>query len=420
MGSLMLGLDGSLYGITYTGGSAAAGEGGTIYKLHGDGSGYTILHTFSTNDTADFAPGVLTVPGLSVAQGIGGTLYGTTAHGGTNGKGTVFKLNPDGSDYTILQSFDSINSGPSRLIQGQDGALYGTGSGFVFKLNSNGSGFTILHTFGDSPDGFGAIGKMIQGQDGALYGTTYSGGTSNLGTVFKLDTNGGNYSVLHSFTGPPDGSSPFAGLMQGNDGALYGTTRSGGTTNIGSVFKLNTDGGGYTQLYSFTNAPDGSAPTGTLVQGPSNVIYGTTVAGGVGGRGTFFKINPDGSGYVQLYIFGAFPDGRSPQSELAAGVFTGNTGVIYGTTQQGGEGAVPAGTVFAFLINPPLSITPVSGQSPNNQTVVFWPSWALDFELQTTTNLESGTWTTVSNAVPVTGVQLTNGLAPAYFRLIRQ
>lgn len=419
MGSLVLGVDSALYGITYDGGGASGG-GGTIFKINRDGSGYLPLHSFALSETGDGSVGNLVIPGLAVAQGSDGTLYGTTSLGGTNGEGTVFKLNPDGSAYAVLRSFASTNAGPSRLIQGRDGALYGTGSAFVFKLNLDGSGFTSLHTFSNTPDGFSPLGKMIQASDGALYGTTFSGGTNNHGTVFKLDTDGSNYAVLHSFSGQPDGAQPYAGLLQGNDGALYGTTRAGGTNNAGSVFKLDPDGSGYTKLYSFADTPDGSEPLGSLVRGLGNVIYGTTSGGGTSSLGTVFKLNQDGSAYDVLYSFGGNPDGNTPEPDLGQGVFTGNVGVLYGTTEFGGAGgAAAAGTVFALLVNPPLSITPVSGQTPGNQTVVFWPAWALHYVLQTTTNLGSGSWATVSNVLPVTGVQLTNSLPAAYFRLIR-
>jgi uncharacterized repeat protein (TIGR03803 family) len=305
------------------------------------------------------------------------------------------------------------------LIQGQDGLLYGIGAESIFKLDVTGSGFKLLHTFTNNPVGFAPIGKMIQGNDSFLYGTTFGGGSNNAGAVFKLDTNGNNYSVLHNFKGTPDGAQPYAGLLQGSDGALYGTTRVGGVANRGSIFKLNPDGGNYTNLYSFNNTPDGNQPFGSLTQDPGDVIYGTTSAGGLNGNGTVFKINPDGSGYQVLYSFGNSPDGDTPKSDLVAGVFTGNTGVLYGTTDLVGGGGNSAGTIFAILINPPLTIIPVSGSS-GSQTVVFWPEWAFNYVLQTTTNLASGTWTNVPNAVPVISVQLTNTPSPAFFRLIRQ
>jgi uncharacterized repeat protein (TIGR03803 family) len=146
-------------------------------------------------------------------QGTDGALYGTAAYGGSSGSGTVFKLNPDGTGFTVLQNFDNSTTGgyPNAVMQGTDGALYGTaayggssGSGTVFKLNPDGTGFTILQNFDNSTTGGNPIAGLIQGTDGALYGTTQGGGSSGFGTVFKLYLDG---TAACSNPTKPDGSS---------------------------------------------------------------------------------------------------------------------------------------------------------------------------------------------------------------------
>lgn len=414
--SLVSGVDNALYGVTAQGGTDASG--GILFKINPDGTGYTILHQFSSSDTGGsgliFPPVVV----LTVMQASNGTLYGTTYAGGTNSYGSIFRLNSDGSLYTVIHSFSAADTGPSSLIQGRDGELYGTTLQTVFRFDPTSGNYNILHTFTGAPDGSVAFGKLIQANDGALYGTTYFGGTNSEGCVFKVTTNGNIYAELHAFSGNPDGADSYAGVMQGNDGMLYGTTRIGGTNNQGTVYKLNLDGSSYQVICNFAGTADGDSPLGSLVQGPGNVLYGTTASGGTENNGTVFALNPDGSGLDILHNFINAPDGAGPYAGLTLGTFTGGTGALYGTTTTGGTSG--SGTLFAFLINPPLSITPVRSQTTNNQTVVFWPVWALNYTLQSTTNLTSGTWVTASNGVPVSGFQLTNNAPAVFYRLLRQ
>src|SRR5262249_44933500 len=150
-------------------------------------------------------------------------------------------------------------------------------------------------------------------QDGALYGTTYNG-VNGVGTVFTIQTNGAGYGVVWSFSNTVTGAqNPSAPLLQGSDGVLYGTTQNGGTNSAGAIFRVTTNGTGYSILYSFgVTATDGQTPTGPLVQGADGALYGTTLDGGTNSWGTVFKINPNGGGYSQLYSFSGAPnDGAS-------------------------------------------------------------------------------------------------------------
>jgi uncharacterized repeat protein (TIGR03803 family) len=247
--ALVLGKDGALYGTTPDGG---AYRSGIVFKLTTIGTAYQILHQFGVtyNDAA--------VPIAPLIAGHDGALYGTTADGGNSNAfaGTVFKLNTDGSGYAVLHSF-SFGEGynpRTALIQGTDGGLYGTTSyggnydaGVVYRLAPDGSNYRELYSFpttdGANTGSILAPSALVQGLDGALYGTTAYGGITNasatngFGTVFKLSTNGLDYTVLHTFSGE-DGRNPQAGVVSGNDGALYGTTPNGGYLDAGVVFKL--------------------------------------------------------------------------------------------------------------------------------------------------------------------------------------
>jgi len=339
--------DGALYGTTLQGGLSNAG---VIFRLNTDGTGATVLHTF----------GVATGDGQSpmpLVQGSDGALYGTTSIGGTNKTGTIYRINKNGTGYQVVHDFgraaaDGANP-QAGLVEGRDGFLYGTtffggsnGRGTVYKLNKAGDGYLILRNFGiGGGDGVNPDTALLQGGDGALYGTTFFGGTNDAGAIFRLNTNGSSYVVLHSFSGlNGDGHNPDAALMQGSDAALYGTTYSGGSNNAGSIFKLNTDGSGYTVLHAFTAAGgDGQKPLSALLEAQNGLLYGTTYLGGSSGAGTVFKLNRDGTGYAVLRSFdSANADGRNPRASLVQG----SDLALYGTTWNGGESGF--GTVFRF------------------------------------------------------------------------
>ena len=199
---------------------------------------------------------------------------------------------------------------------------------------------TNLYSFGNRPDGGYPRAGLVQGNDGNFYGTTYSRGTSNLGTVFRISP-GGSETNLYSFVGSPnDGQNPSAGLVLGSDGNFYGTTYHGGTYNSGTVFRINFSGS-ETNLYSFGSSPtDGTQPPYGLMQGNDGNFYGTTYTGWTSNLGTVFRISPDG-GETNLYSFVGSPnDGQNPSS----GLVQGRDGNYYGTTGVGGTSNL--GTVF--------------------------------------------------------------------------
>jgi uncharacterized repeat protein (TIGR03803 family) len=347
-GGLMEGTDGALYGTAAYGGNA--GGYGTVFRLNRDGSGFSVLKNLDSLSTGTYIR-------AGLMQGTGGALYGTTLGGGSGDEGTVFRLNPDGTNFAILQNFDDVTTGgvlDAGLVQWPDGALYGTaylggsgGSGTVFKLNPDGSGFTVLNNFFPYPDvregGGSPTAGLIQGSDGALYGTAVSGGNgggAGYGTVFKLNPDGTDYTVLHNFDSVTTGSAPYGRLMQGTDGALYGTANGGGGTGYGTVFRLNPDGSGFTVLKNFDNITSGAYPYAGLMQGTDGALYGTAAYGGSLGSGTVFRVNPDGSGFTVLKNLDEEATGGSPYAEL----IQGTDGALYGTAASGGS--FTYGTLF--------------------------------------------------------------------------
>ena len=334
---------------------------GTIFGLGSNGASYTGILSFTlTNGSTPFG---------RLLEGAGGSLYGTTSAGGTNGSGTVFKISKDGSSFIVLHDFGSIpgdgNTPYVGLVKGSDGVLYGTtagggsgGVGTVFKLNQDGSGYSVLHNFVGfaGPEGSFPFAGLVLGSDGALYGTTDYGGANGLGVLFKLNTDGSGYAVLHSFAGSDgnDGRPPLGGLMEATNGMLYGTTYFGGTNDLGTVYGLHKDGTGYTVVYNFLGDGNGGEPFAGLVQGAQGGLYGTTRFGGAADVGTAFRLNTDGSGYTVLHSFtGTAGDGAQP----AAALLVANDGSLYGTTLAGGSG--DAGTVFKLSFDAVDTTPPV-------------------------------------------------------------
>jgi len=340
---LIQGTDGNLYGTTAYGGS---NNYGTIFKIDANGSTFTTLYTFAGSDGAN--------PYAAIIQGTDGNLYGTTAYGGSNDYGTVFKVDTNGLTFTTLHNFaGSDGANPyTGLLQATDGNLYGTtysggaNYGTIFKVDTNGLTFTTLHNFAGS-DGANPYAGLLQATDGNLYGTTNLGGASNYGTIFKIDTNGTTFTTLHTFVNT-DGANPYAGLLQATDGNLYGTTLNGGGGSCyygcGTIFKIDTNGSMLTTLHGFL-VSDGVYPYGTLIQGTDGNVYGTLAGGGANYDGAIFRIDTSGSTFTTLHTF-VGTDGSYSYATLIQGTDRN----LYGTTYFGGASYL-YGTIFKVDTN---------------------------------------------------------------------
>lgn len=332
--TLIQGSDGNFYGTTLAGGASNVGA---IFKISPSGN-EALFHSFTPT------------PYAGLVQGSDGNIYGTTASGGTAGRGTVFKISMSGT-ASILFSFPTGSSDPyTGLIQGGDGNFYGTtgaggasDAGTVFKVTPSGTE-SVLHTFAKTgSDGQTPYAGLIQGSDGNLYGTTYFGGSNGFGTVFKV-TPGGTETVLYSFAGGSDGQNPYAGVIQGSDGNFYGTTYNGGAGGHGSVFRL-TPSGVETVLYAFAGGSDGANPEAGLTQGSDGNLYGATYLGGAANFGTIFKLTLSGTETLLHTFAGGTLDGANPSANLVLG----SDGNLYGSTYAGG--AHGDGTFFEVKLH---------------------------------------------------------------------
>ena len=301
----MPGPDGVFYGTTY-----GAYNGGNVYALSKKGGKWVGSTIWAFGGTGDG-----TQPECDLVMDKSGNLYGTTYGGGAYNAGTVFELSKVNGVWTetLLHSFRGNGDGVepyAGLLMAGSGTFYGTtiyggnyGDGTVFKLfQSRGVWkLKIIHSF-DGGSGYEPWGQVIRDKNGALYGTTRNGGSYDVGTVFKLSQSGGKWTetVLHTFqfaNGSNDGNWPLAGLRWSPSGSLYGTTAEGGTPGypgVGTVFELTQSGGVWkeTILHSFEGNADGSYPQGGITLDKSGAMYGTTVYGGTGNLGTVWKITP--------------------------------------------------------------------------------------------------------------------------------
>jgi uncharacterized repeat protein (TIGR03803 family) len=376
--SLAQGFDGNLYGTSVEGGTSTACGlygCGTVFKVTTAGK-LTTLHSFGSSNAYPYG---------SLVQDSNGKLYGTTYGSatstkctGSGGCGTVFKITTSGT-LTTLHTFKGTDGyGPSGLIQATDGNFYGTtnygGSydgGTVFKITSGGT-LTTLYNFCESgcEQSSYPLAGLVQGTDGDLYGTTGGVITKSCplscGTVFKITTSG-TLTTLHTFDGT-DGYIP-RGLIQATDGDFYGLTTDGGSSNgcangCGTAFKI-TSSGTLTKIYDFCsdkNCTDGSYPAAALVQGIDGNFYGTASFGGTYDKGTVFKLTSSGT-LTTLHSFESGKvDGTWPGYYPGAGLFEDTDGVFYGTTIQGG--LYGGGTIFSVAngLDPFLMTNPTSGK----------------------------------------------------------
>jgi len=426
-GSLVLG-QGVLYAMTSNGGSQSVG---TIFRVNVDGSGYAVLHSF-TNDgiSSDGAAPLssLTLVG-SVLYGmtpVGGIVppVGPPSNGGT-----VFCLNIDGTGFQVLHGFTGSQLSASNDGGAPYGAVTVSGSkiygmtrfggtstrGTIFSLNTDGTGFQVLHSFTEAVDD-GAVPEgsltLIGSQ---LYGLTNAGGANDEGTVFRIGTDGSNFAVLHSFGTFDSGEAvePIGGnglTLVGS--TLYGVSYNGGATENGAIFSLNIDGSGFQMLHSF-DGNDGAGPYGSLALSGAQ-LYGTSSGFGTtfnNGTGTVYALSLDGSAFTLLQTFAGGPE----DGLLAVGTpaVSSEGGLLYGMTQYGG--AAENGTIFSltasgsltnanlFNLVPSAGVLDTAFDSANARYTVY-VSDGVSAILVTPTPADAGATITINGSAVAAGV----------------
>jgi uncharacterized repeat protein (TIGR03803 family) len=304
-----------LYGTASAGGSNGQGA---VFSLNTSGSNFTTIYNFSAlSNSISNSDGAMPhcTPALS-----GGTLYGTTLSGGSAGTGTIFAVNTNGTSFTNLHNFSKITNSTNNdgglisaglVVSGN--MLYGAansgapgGRGSLFSITTNGTNFILLHIFSDvqgadrtNSDGADPAATLVLSGN-TLYGAADAGGTNGNGVLFSINTNGTAFTNFYTFSGlgdfeNGDGENPETALILSGS-ALYGTAIYGGFYAYGTVFTVKTNGMNFTNFHNFTTEQgsrytnlDGAIPYGRLVLSGST-LYGTTEEGGTGGSGTLFSI----------------------------------------------------------------------------------------------------------------------------------
>src|SRR5438094_386428 len=271
-------------------------------------------------------------PGV-FAQGRDGNLYSTSQAGGI-GHGTVFQLTPAGA-VKVLYQFPGSGGPQGGLTLGTDGYLYGTtrfngssNEGTVFKIATDGTGYKTLYSFKPGISGYQPFSAPIQGVDGNFYGTTKSGGSSGYGVVYKI-TPAGVYKVLFNFNataGP--GTNPYAGLVQATDGKFYGAAVTA-LAGHGILYQI-TLAGAYTTAYTFTPTT-GQLPFVSLFQNTNGILYSDTYGGGTGSLchcGVAYSLNAGLHPFVALLT----TSGKAGLViQILGNGLTGTTSVKFGT-----------------------------------------------------------------------------------------
>jgi uncharacterized repeat protein (TIGR03803 family) len=371
---------GAIYGTTAIGG---VGTFGTVFELtppSGNGN-------WTENILYHFVGGIDGQQPSDIVFGSGGVIYSTTSFGGSDlcyqGCGTIFQLTPpqNGGSWTkqTLYYFTGGQDGqaPGNVLVGANGTLFGTttgggppagnchkvGCGTVWDLTESNGVWTktFIHTFpGATGDGDGPNYDIVFDANGNLYGTTYYGGNSNYGTVFKLSppaVAGGEWTetILHSFTGSStDGGYPIGGLVIAPNGVVYGTASySGVANNSGTAFELTPpvkSAGTWTYrvIHKFAGGNDGATPATTMALDQKGNLYGTTWNGGSAacylGCGTIFELTPPtpGGAWTETILHDWANSGQDPDGSIV--VFHDET--LYGTSEF--FGTSNDGTVFTM------------------------------------------------------------------------
>jgi uncharacterized repeat protein (TIGR03803 family) len=322
------------------------------------GQTISVLYNFGVQPDDPLEPN-----GGVIAQGRDGNLYATARAGGAAAEGTAFAITPEGK-LRIVYSFCSQPNctdgyAPlSGLVLGPDGNFYGTagaggtvggcsqagGCGTVYRITPDGT-FTILHAFQGGDDGEEPFAAPVLGRDGNYYGTTFIGGTSSCGIIYRVAPSG-EYEVLHQFD-RTHGCNPSSDLTLGTDGNFYGSTAAGGPGKFGLIFRF-TPPSDFTVLHYFEeNSNDAFQPAGPLYEGNDGNFYGT--ASGLYENGSIFRITPSGT-LTYLYVLNGTSDGSEPVS----GMVQATDGNFYGSASlRGLDGTCdPDGCGTLFKITP--------------------------------------------------------------------
>jgi uncharacterized repeat protein (TIGR03803 family) len=282
--------DGHIYGATAFGG--AHPDYGVLFSVGADGTP-TVVHNFMGSDGGQING--------SIVQFKQGRFYGTS---GVGGSGSVYRFTPPSTVETLYQFGNGADqNGPYFGLSKAGGVFYGTTYsdlstpssptyGTVFRVTDSGE-LTVLYTFTGGTDGSRPVGPPVRAADGNFYGVASQGGEFGCGTIYRIDSTG-VFTLVHAFTGNWDatdggGCTPFATLLKGKDGMLYGSTASGGGEyGLGLIFRLSLSGE-VEVLHKFQDPNVAGGVMFPLIEGREGTFFGMTT-GTLGNTGSVFKL----------------------------------------------------------------------------------------------------------------------------------
>jgi uncharacterized repeat protein (TIGR03803 family) len=341
-GSLLQASNGKMYGMAYDGGANGLGD---IFEYNP--ITFALANQLDFSGTSNGAN-----PASSLILGLDGKLWGMTSAGGLNGNGIIFQF--DFSNSTLLDKadFNSALGGAnpiSSLIKANNGKLYGmttaggsNGIGVLFEFDTATSTYTKKVDFNGAGNGFSPNGALLLASNGLLYGLTSGGGANNMGVLFEYNPASSTFTKKFDFSGVPDGASPFGTLIETSPGLLYGMTSLGGANNIGVIFSYTITSGALSKKIDFSGSSNGSTPYGSLVKAAGGKLYGMTNLGGTNNMGVLFVYDPGTGICTKKVDLDAATLGANPNGSLVQAA----NGKLYGLTSTGGTNVL--GTVIEY------------------------------------------------------------------------
>jgi len=302
-----------------------------------------------------FSFSLLTI-GITTAQS---RLWGTCEFGGSKTWGTIYSADEPGTNFHKVYSFDSLNGAHpvGNLVLARNGKLYGVtleggygDSCVIYSFDTITYEVKNVHDFFIHPQtGYGAFSGLTAANDGKLYGITNGGGIYDWGVIFSFDPSDNTYKDIHNFN-DSTGASPSGKLLQSNNGKLYGMTPYGGKYNNGVLFSFNPIDSSYSDVYDF-NLTTGGYPDGGLLEANDGKLYGVAPNGGNNidtsiskyGYGVLFSFDPSNNIYTDLYNFDMIHGLGTPITLIQ----TSNNN-LYGLASGGADSS---GVLFSFDIN---------------------------------------------------------------------
>ncbi|HZY79755.1 MAG TPA: choice-of-anchor tandem repeat GloVer-containing protein [Cyclobacteriaceae bacterium] len=329
--SFLTNVNGLLYGTTTFGG---AFDRGVIFSFNPATNAYTVEYSFKVNEAADVKGGLIAHSN--------GRLFGLSATGGQGGFGTLFSFDPTSKTCVIHHHFRDDDAYPrGNVVEAPGGAVYGiTQQDNIFKYDPAANTFTHVKTL-TALEGVASNGKMYLASDNKIYTTAAKFGSLHGGTVIRIDPVTGDVTSIHDFDPQVSSSEPIGGLIE-VDGKLYGTTTVRGTNNEpkGSIFSITLATSAFAELYVFGEA-DGHFVTGSLAKATNGKLYGTTRSGGQFGRGTIFEFNPANNNFKKVADLNNLVGTMGTSTPIAMA-----DGKVYGLCKTGGIS--DAGTIFSY------------------------------------------------------------------------